>query len=64
VVFETKFINLQQAMATATYYFVPLGVLISDPKFRLHLNFMKVSAVYAPRSCNQPAHEEAALGVG
>jgi hypothetical protein len=45
------------------YYFVPLGILISDRKFRLHLNFIKISAVYTPRSCNQPAHLETALGV-
>jgi hypothetical protein len=36
-VFETDCINLQQAMMTASYDYGPLGILISDLKFRLLL---------------------------
>jgi hypothetical protein len=62
-VFETDCINLQQAMMTASYDYGPLGVLISNLKFRLRLNFLEATVIYAPRSCNRPAHELASLGV-
>jgi hypothetical protein len=37
--------------------------MIEDMKFRLRLNFVDARVVYAPRSCNKPAHELAAWSV-
>ena len=64
VIFETDCINLKHAMTTSEYEFTPIGVLVNDMKFRLQVNFIDASVVYAPRACNKPAHELAALGVG
>ena len=64
VIFETDCLNLKHAMTTSDYYYSPIGNLISDLKFRLHLNFIEARVSYAPRICNKPAHELAALGVG
>jgi hypothetical protein len=62
-VFEMDCINLQQAMMMTSYDYGPLGILISGLKFRLRLNFLEATVIYAPRSCNRPAHELASLGV-
>jgi hypothetical protein len=64
VVFETDCLNLKQAMTTSDYSFSLLGNLISDMKFSLQMNFIEASVVYAPRTCNRPAHVLAAMGVG
>jgi hypothetical protein len=49
-------------MTTTEYDYAPLGILFSDLKFRLSMNFIEASVVYTPRYCNKPAHELAALG--
>jgi hypothetical protein len=63
VLFETDYINLQHAMTIESYDYGPLGALLTDMKFRLHMNFIEANVVYAPRVCNWPAHELAAMGV-
>jgi hypothetical protein len=50
-------------MNYSEYDLAPVGVIISDLKFRLSFNFIEASVVFAPRSCNKPSHELAALGV-
>jgi hypothetical protein len=62
--FETDCINLKNAMTSSGYDFGLMGILLGDLKFRLHTCFIDASVVYAPRGCNKPAHELAALGVG
>jgi hypothetical protein len=64
VIFETDSINLKYAMTTSDYDLSPIGALITDMKYRLHMNFTEASVVHTPRLCNKPAHVLAALGVG
>jgi hypothetical protein len=49
---------------TSDYSVSPIGTLISDLKFSLHINFIKARVVYAPRVCNRPDDELPASGVG
>jgi hypothetical protein len=51
-------------MNTPNYDLGPFGNLLSDMKFQIRMNFIDASVVFAPRGCNKPAHELAALGVG
>jgi hypothetical protein len=51
-------------MSTSDYSFSALGVLISDMKFRIQINFIEATMAYVPRLCNYPAHELAAFGLG
>uniref|UniRef100_A0ACD5UGW9 Uncharacterized protein n=1 Tax=Avena sativa TaxID=4498 RepID=A0ACD5UGW9_AVESA len=64
VIFETDCSNLHRALVSSDYDLAHIGTIISDLKFRLHMNFIDASVVYAPRICKKPAHELAALGVG
>jgi hypothetical protein len=57
-------LNLKNAISSSDYSFSTIGILLSDMRFRLHMNFLEAKVVYAPRVCNRPAHELAALGVG
>ena len=42
----------------------PLAVLFADMRYKLCTSFIDASVVFAPRECNKPAHELAALGTG
>jgi hypothetical protein len=64
VVFETDCSNLHRALISLAYDLAPIGAIINDLKYRMMLNFIEASVVFAPRICNKPAHELAALGVG
>jgi hypothetical protein len=43
VIFETDCLNLKHAMSTSDYSFSTLGVLISDMKFRIQMNFIETT---------------------
>ncbi|XP_071680208.1 uncharacterized protein [Lolium perenne] len=64
VMFETDYINLRNALTSSEYDLGPVGILPSDMKYRLRLNFIDARVTYAPRDCNKPAHKLAAMGVG
>jgi hypothetical protein len=64
VIFESDCLNLVTAVTTSDYSLSPIGVLLNDLRYQLRMSFIDASVVYAPRSCNKPAHELAALGVG
>jgi hypothetical protein len=62
VLFLKQTINLKYAMPTNDYDLAPIGALIKDMKYHLRVSSIEASVVYAPRYCNKPAHELAALG--
>ena len=64
MLFETDCSNLQNAVTSSSYDLSQLGVLFSDMRFQIRINFLDASVVFAPTGCNKPAHELAALGVG
>ena len=63
VVFESDCCNLKTAMSSSDYDLSPLSVLFSDMRYKLRTRFIDASVVFAPRGCNKPAHELAAMGV-
>ena len=55
VIFETDCLNLKHAMANSEYAFSPIGILISDLKYQIRLNFIEARVEYVPRNCKRPA---------
>jgi hypothetical protein len=53
VVFETDCSNLHPAFISSDYDLAPIGAIISDLKYRMMLNFIEASVVFAPRICNK-----------
>ena len=47
-------INLKHTMTTSDYEIAPIGIRISDMKFRIQMNFIDARAVYAHRSMSFP----------
>jgi hypothetical protein len=48
-------------MVSLEYDLSPIGAIINDLQVRICFNFIEASVVFAPHSCNKPAHELAVL---
>jgi ribonuclease HI len=48
VFLETDCLNLKNAMSSSEYSFSTIGILVSDMRFILHMNFLEAKVVYTP----------------
>ena len=62
IVLETDSQILVKALESTEYDLSPEGILFSDIRSFIRLNFISVEVRYAPRTCNKLAHELAAIG--
>ncbi|CAM0877970.1 unnamed protein product [Alopecurus aequalis] len=63
VIFSTDSKCLQQAVTSTVQDRGPLGILFREAKFLLSLGFLEYQVVFNSRSCNNPAHVLAQLGM-